>query len=338
MTPTKVCVVWRGDRQARQSATPLLNRYHRIFAELAALGIEAEPAVYAEEFEDEVRGQLLKADGVLVWVNPLEDGRTRERIDALLREVAATGPWVSAHPDVILKMGTKEILYRTRRLGWGTDTQLYASPGEFTAAFPLSLDHHGPRVIKQNRGNAGQGVWKVEAAARHGTDAQATVLEAMRGSLPETLPLATFMARCEKYFGWGGCIIDQPFQPRLPDGMIRCYMSGGLVAGFGHQKVRALIPPPPEGPDSPQAQPGPRVMHGPDAAPFQRLRQKMESEWTPQMAKTLAIAPDELPIIWDADFLYGPPMPRARTPTCFAKSMSAVFLRYPTRLPPPSRA
>jgi hypothetical protein len=39
------------------------------------------------------------------------------------------------------------------------------------------------------------------------------------------------MVRCEPYFGWGGCIIDQAFQPRLPEGMIRCYMSGKRVAG-----------------------------------------------------------------------------------------------------------
>ena len=91
------------------------------------------------------------------------------------------------------------------------------------------------------------------------------------------------MARCEPYFASAGCIIDQPFQPRLPEGMIRCYMGVDKVVGFGHQLIKALIPPPPEGPDSPAAQPGPRIMHGPDAAPFQALRKKMEDEWTPQM-------------------------------------------------------
>src|SRR6185437_3293663 len=50
----------------------------------------------------------------------------------------------------------------------------------------------------------------------------------------------------------------------------------------------------------------PRIMHGPDAAPFQRLRSKMEAEWTPQMMQLLGIEPDFLPVIWDADFLYGP--------------------------------
>ena len=32
----------------------------------------------------------------------------------------------------------------------------------------------------------------------------------------------------------------------------------------------------------------------------------MENEWTPQMMKTLGIDEKALPVIWDADFLYGP--------------------------------
>jgi hypothetical protein len=32
------------------------------------------------------------------------------------------------------------------------------------------------------------------------------------------------------------------------------------VVGFGHQLIKALIEPPPERPDSPSAQPGPRMM------------------------------------------------------------------------------
>ena len=88
--------------------------------------------------------------------------------------------------------------------------------------------------------------------------------------------------------------------------MIRCYMGVDKVVGFGHQLIKALIPPPPEGPDSPVAQPGPRIMYGADAAQFQALRTKMEAEWTPQMMATLGIDTASLPIIWDADFLYGP--------------------------------
>src|SRR5262249_54411712 len=124
--PNKIAIVWRGDQAARMVATPSNNRYHRVFEELAALGIAAEPAVFDEDFPQEFRDQLLAADGVLVWVNPLQDGlKTRAVLDALLRDVASRGPWVSAHPDVILKMGTKEVLYCTRDLSWGMDTHLY---------------------------------------------------------------------------------------------------------------------------------------------------------------------------------------------------------------------
>ena len=54
----KVAVVWRGDREARQAATPQNNRFRHVFEELAAIGISAAPAVYDEAFSDEVREQL----------------------------------------------------------------------------------------------------------------------------------------------------------------------------------------------------------------------------------------------------------------------------------------
>jgi hypothetical protein len=310
MADTKSCriaILWRGDREARHAATPQNNRFHRIFEELAALGIHAEPAVYDEAFADEVRAQLLAVDGVLVWVDPLHSGKTRTALDAMLREVASRGPWVSAHPDVTLKMGVKEVLHRTKHLGWGADTHLYRNAAEFHAAFPSRLQSAGPRVLKQNRGNGGQGVWKVELVSEPAGQASVVrVLQALRGAMLEEMPLAEFMACCEPYFDTDGCIVDQPFQPRLPDGMIRCYMGTDRVVGFGRQFIKALIPPPPEGPDSPAAQPGPRIMHGADAAQFQALRAKMEQEWAPQMMQILGLDAGSLPIIWDADFLYGP--------------------------------
>jgi hypothetical protein len=120
------------------------------------------------------------------------------------------------------------------------------------------------------------------------------------------MALGDFMERCEAYFVVNGCIVDQPFQPRLPDGMIRCYMGAEKVVGFGHQLIKALMPPPPEGPDSDAAQPGPRIMHAASAKRFQVLKDKMELGWTPQMMDALNVELESLPIIWDADFLYGP--------------------------------
>jgi hypothetical protein len=264
-----------------------------------------------------VREQLLNVDGVLVWVDPISKGQEdRSTLDAMLRNVASRGIWVSADPDVILKMGVKEVLHRTKHLGWGSDTHLYRTAAAFREAFPARLQSTGPRVLKQNRGNGGQGVWRVELIPPS-----------------EDMPLDDFMRLCEVYFGADGCIVDQPFQLRLPEGMIRCYMSGEKVVGFGHQFIKALIPPPPEGPDSEAAQPGPRIMHPASAPTFQALRTKMESQWTPQMMQCLDIDAKSLPIIWDADFLYGPRGPTGEDTYVLCEiNVSSVF-PFPEQAP-----
>ena len=303
----KLALLWRRDAPKWQAATAQNYRLHRVFEELAALGIQAEPALYADDSVEDVRKQLLGCDGVLVWADPLADRENRIMLDALLRDVASHGVWVSAHPDVILKMGVKEVLHRTKHLGWGTDTHVYRSVKAFHAEFPGRFRSAGPRVLKQNRGNGGQGVWKVELTSEpHENAATVRVLQAQSGSLPEDMPLTRFMKQCDAYFENAGCIVDQLFQARLPDGMIRCYMAADKVVGFGHQLINALIPPPPEGPASEAARPGPRIMHPASAPQFQILRTKIESEWTPQMMRLLDIDAASLPIIWDADFLYGP--------------------------------
>ena len=203
----KLALLSRGDREARRNATPQNSRFKRVFEELAKIGISAEPAVYADEIANEVREQLLNVDGVLVWVDPIsKEHEDRATLDAMLRDVASRGVWVSADPDVILKMGVKEVLHRTKHLGWGTDTHLYRTAGAFREAFPTRLQSRGPRVLKQNRGNGGQGVWRVELirssdVVSGGHRAIVRVLHARRSSVPEDMPLDDFMRRCEVYFG-----------------------------------------------------------------------------------------------------------------------------------------
>jgi hypothetical protein len=279
----------------RRNATPQNSRLVQVFEALAAIGIDARPAIYDETFAEDVREQLLAVDGVLVWVNPIQDGRNRAGLDALLRDVATRGVWVSAHPDVILKMGTKEVLYRTRSMGWGSDTALYQTAEAMRGELPTRLAT-GPRVIKRNRGNGGQGVWKVE---RLPSSPMIRVLDATKDA-PEELTLDDFLRRCAESFE-SGSVIDQPFQPRLSDGVVRCYMAGDRCAGFGHHKVKALV-------DSPAArsEAGPRLYTSNADPRFQRLRRLMEDEWTPRLTSLLDIARSDLPMIWDADFMLGP--------------------------------
>lgn len=47
-------------------------------------------------------------------------------------------------------------------------------------------------------------------------------------------------------------------------------------------------------------------MQGPDVPAYQSLRVQAETQWVPQMISVVGLDPHELPVIWDADFLYGP--------------------------------
>jgi hypothetical protein len=180
-------VLWRGDEAARRSATAETSRFKAVCAALADVGVAAQPLVYEDDVIEAVRAQLATVDGVLVWVNPIHEGRNRAKLDALLSEIATRGIWVSAHPDVILKMGTKEVLYRTRTMGWGCDTALYRTAESMRAELPARLVT-GPRVIKRNRGNGGQGVWKVETLASPANRAMVRVLDATKDAAEELAP------------------------------------------------------------------------------------------------------------------------------------------------------
>jgi hypothetical protein len=82
----KIAILWRGDLEARQNATPANNRFHRIFEELAAVGIHAEPDVYDEDFADEVREQLLqlRREGLMKFRRATL-GAVEDLLDAHLR-------------------------------------------------------------------------------------------------------------------------------------------------------------------------------------------------------------------------------------------------------------
>jgi hypothetical protein len=234
----------------------------------------------------------------------------------MLRDVAAAGIFVSTHPDVILKLGTKEVLYQTRNLEWGCDTHLYSSLDQMVQELPLRLATGKARVLKQHRGNGGNGVWKVQlpvnVLATRGGDSPAVlpqadtiicVRHAKRGCSEEQITLGEFYRRCGPYFSANGRMIDQEYQERLPEGMIRCYLVHDKVVGFGHQAINALFPAP-SGAEAPP--PGPRLYYPPSMPEFQTLKRKLEREWVSAAQRLLEINTDSLPILWDCDFLLGP--------------------------------
>ncbi len=296
--PPSIALLYPGDRAMRDRADPAESRFAALFAAFSAAGVQAEPAVYHDDFADEVAEQLRQLQVVLVWCNPIEGGRRRDRLDAMLRDVAASGVRVSAHPDAILRLGTKDVLVATRDLPFGSDVQRVDSLGQLAAELPARL-RRGARVLKQYRGHSGIGVWRVEL-----TDAGLLKLRhAQRGSEEELVDLDALLRRMAPYFepAQGGHMIDQAWQPRLTDGMVRAYLGEDRVTGFGHQAVNALHPTEP--------QPGPRLYGGPDLPQFQFLKQQLESGWIDRLRERVGLAREQLPLLWDSDFMLGDSAP-----------------------------
>src|SRR3954463_1797638 len=109
----RVALLYPGDREARRRSDPGASRFAPLFDAFGESGIGAEPAVYHDDFAPEVQQQLERLDAVLVWHNPIEGGRTRRILDAMLTVVAARGVIVSTHPETIVRLGTKDILIET---------------------------------------------------------------------------------------------------------------------------------------------------------------------------------------------------------------------------------
>lgn len=292
VTRPRVAVLWRGS-PARQTPAPHAARLAPVLDALERAGLAPEGLAWFDDESEALEARLGRFRGVLVWINPLADGRDRQVVDAALRRLADAGVWVSTHPDVTLRMGTKEVLYTTRELGWGSDTDLYADGAAFLARFWARLDAGAVRVLKPLRGNDGQGVMKVAAErdvvrVQHASDDRA-----------ELLARSELRCRVDELLARGS-VIDQPFHANVAAGMVRCYLSRGVVVGFAEQWPRHAGA-------GAFGMNSAKTMHCADAPAFADLRDAMENEWVPAMQRTLALPTDRLPALWDADFLYRAP-------------------------------
>ena len=157
----RVALVWRGDPGAGVPE-PGTTRFHLIFSALGALGVAAEPVLYSEEAEEAVRARLLD-DGRRAGL-----GRPAERRQGPLAARPAAPRHrgrrrLGQHPSGRhLENGRQGGALPHARAGLGHRHRPLCFGAGLRRALPARLAASGPRVLKQNRGNGGQGVWKVE--------------------------------------------------------------------------------------------------------------------------------------------------------------------------------
>ena len=278
-----------------------LEKYKGLAEGFVDSGFEVQTVLYNDSRAEELRESLLGLNALLVWVNPIEQGNDRKILDELLAYLANSGVFISSLPETIQKIGTKRVLFDTRQLEFGSDVRMYSTLDQFQNEFPAAIADGRSRVLKQFRGNGGDGVFKVKLLA----SGKLSLLHAKRGSTEQTLALDEFFDEFRPYFAQDRPLLDQEWNDNIANGMVRCYLSGKQVAGFGYQEINALYPQ-----DGPVV-PGKRFYFTEKCALFEDLRQRMEDRWIDELLEVTGLAPERLPVIWDADFFINSLVPNS---------------------------
>lgn len=290
MKKSSIAILIFGETHSTRNALEE-EKYKNLGIAFQENGFDINSVIYNDSKADKLYDELLRYDAILVWINPIEQGNNRKKLDALLVKLSDAGRFVSAHPDVILKIGTKDVLYKTREMECGGDVKLYNSFGEFKEKFIAEQKPPAIRILKQYRGNGGDGVFKIDAT--NFKQNKIAVTHAKKGEEERTASAEDFFNEFKIYFNKGSILIDQPWNENIINGMVRCYLTGTKVAGFGYQEVNALYP---------NKKPGKRFYFSEDCGLFQDLRHIMENKWVPQLQQITGTTDELLPVIWDADF------------------------------------
>merc|ERR1719313_1049265 len=272
-------------------------------------------------------------DAIIVRCNPGQikaDGGDQAKFDDGMREMRKLGKQVWPSPDVMEFMGAKDALCKVANLNIGlADTLAYYDEAEFAAGFKKTMKFQ-PRVIKQNRGSAGEGIRIIKlksgeycSSFGEASCADDEVLDMMEANdnHAEEHTVAEFIEFCvngrtDKSGTWtskgtgkyleggkeaGGQLVDQRFCPRIVEGELRYNLVGPKLVGIIHKK-------PKEGGISAVSGTGSvYTFYGPDEPLFANLTKGFLGEDMPLIMPALGLADEPIPLWWTSDFINASP-------------------------------
>merc|ERR1719454_2413321 len=277
-------------------------------------------------------------DALIVRINPgqLSQG-TPEGIQAafddLMNEYITKGKLIWSSPKIQTQMGAKDALVNIGKLNCGLeDTYAYYSEEELIAGFKKTCAFQA-RVIKQNRGSAGEGIWlcwlwdkasdsKVEiypsptlGAYSLPDDAYVKLME-MNDNHVEYHTVKEFLIFCVggpdapgagrwsstfpgKYLeggkAAGGQLVDQRLLPRIDEGEVRILMAGDTCQMAVHKK-------PMGGGLSAVGGNSEYTYYKPTDAKYKGLVEKLYAD-IPLLLPSLELAGEPLPLLWTCDYI-----------------------------------
>jgi len=183
-----------------------------------------------------------------------------------------------------------------------------------------------PRVVKQNRGSSGEGIWIIKLKDREycqhygdaviGDDWMLDMMEA-NDNHQEFHTAAEFVEFCVngrtatsgtwttkgegKYLEGGkeagGQLVDQRFCPRIVEGEVRVLTSGSTCLQLIHKKPAA------GGISAVLGTGSTYTFYGPDEPKFAELKRKLFDEDLPKIMPALGLEGEPFPIIWTTDLI-----------------------------------
>merc|ERR1719413_62793 len=221
---------------------------------------------YTPEDTDGFMSKIGKYDGLIVRINPGQlPGKSQQEFDALMMSMVKKGVPVWSSPAVQTQLGAKDALVKIKDMSCGLpDTLAYYDEVALKKGFKTTCAFQ-PRVIKQNRGSAGEGIWLCwlqgkEYCKKYGdaslSDTDKVKLMEMNDNHVEYHTVGEFLEFCISGPGgkageWkstfpgkyleggkeaGGQLVDQRLLPRIKEGEVRMQMVKDELFAIIHKK------------------------------------------------------------------------------------------------------
>lgn len=269
-------------------------------------GWNSEVVFYRPEWSDDLFTYVSENfDAYISRVNPGNIPGGEKGYFEVLNRLSEAGLVGMSTPTEMMAYGAKDALVKLADTDLvPDDTYAYYDVETFHKTFPSSISY-GERVLKQNRGSTGSGIWRVQIQdpevaknVEPGTelplDTKLKCTEAVDNHT-EVRELGEFMDFCDQYIiGDNGMLVDMRFMPRIVEGEIRILLVGPHPVFVVHKKPAA-------GGDNFSATlfSGAKYTYDKPEAWQDLIDQFAEAR--PIIAEKLG--GDNIPLIWTADFM-----------------------------------
>lgn len=144
----------------RADTKPILNAIKK------ALNCDGEIVFYTHRQRKALKEYILNIneDKKVILLSRINPGNLK-RVDSyftFLNQLSKNNIYVHTHPDVMINLDFKDILYKLRDTSFcDSSTEFYHSFEKFEDVFPRELSKHKIKVLKVNYGSTGNGVYLV---------------------------------------------------------------------------------------------------------------------------------------------------------------------------------